>query len=141
AAHFGFPRKLWAELLDEGRVTRHPIDKPGWAARAITSDLSPRPAATGSHVSIDSHGKGADRRRPAPAERRALPPARATGTTSQPVSVAPARLAPVERRLVSDAVHERLLDTVLGAAPGDALPSERALSQAFGVNRHAVREA
>jgi hypothetical protein len=38
AAHFGFPRKVWSELLDEGRVTRHPIDQPGWAARAIEDD-------------------------------------------------------------------------------------------------------
>jgi hypothetical protein len=34
-AHFGFPRKLWDELLASGRVTRHPIDHPGWAARRM----------------------------------------------------------------------------------------------------------
>ena len=38
AAHFGFPRSIWAELIAEGRVVRHPIDKPGWAARRIESD-------------------------------------------------------------------------------------------------------
>jgi hypothetical protein len=38
AAHFGFPRSVWEELLAEGRVGRHPIDKPGWAARRIESD-------------------------------------------------------------------------------------------------------
>lgn len=50
---------------------------------------------------------------------------------------------PVQRRLVSEAVHEALLSDVLEGrlAPGDALPSERALSEAFAVNRHAVREA
>jgi DNA-binding FadR family transcriptional regulator len=49
----------------------------------------------------------------------------------------------VQRRLVSEAVHEALLADVLAGrlAPGDALPGERALSEAFAVNRHAVREA
>ncbi len=37
-AHFGFPRAVWAQLMEEGRVTRHPIDKPGWAARALVDD-------------------------------------------------------------------------------------------------------
>jgi hypothetical protein len=37
-AHFGFPRAVWAQLIEEGRVTRHPIDKPGWAARALVDD-------------------------------------------------------------------------------------------------------
>lgn len=35
AAHFGFPRSVWTELIEQGRVGRHPIDKPGWAARRI----------------------------------------------------------------------------------------------------------
>lgn len=34
-AHFGFPKKLWAELLEEEIVERHPVDMPGWAARRI----------------------------------------------------------------------------------------------------------
>jgi Family of unknown function (DUF5519) len=38
AAHFGFPRKVWEELIAEGRVGRHPIDKPGWAARRIAGE-------------------------------------------------------------------------------------------------------
>ncbi len=38
AAHFGFPRALWAELLEQGRVERHPIDHDGWAARRIADD-------------------------------------------------------------------------------------------------------
>ena len=44
---------------------------------------------------------------------------------------------------VSDQVHERLrADIVNGKlAPGDPVPSERSLSEQFGVNRHAVREA
>lgn len=50
---------------------------------------------------------------------------------------------PVQRRLVSEAVFDQLLSDVLAGrlATGDALPSERALSEAFAVNRHAVREA
>lgn len=52
-------------------------------------------------------------------------------------------LTPVRREPVSAAVHRRLRAAILGGdlAPGDALPSERALSEAFAVNRHAVREA
>jgi Family of unknown function (DUF5519) len=38
AAHFGFPRSVWDELMEQGRVVRHPIDKPGWAARRIEGD-------------------------------------------------------------------------------------------------------
>jgi hypothetical protein len=37
-AHFGFPRSVWTELMDQGRVVRHPIDHPGWAARRIEND-------------------------------------------------------------------------------------------------------
>src|ERR671914_2562088 len=35
AAHFGFPRQVWEELLAEGRVVPHPIARAGWAARRI----------------------------------------------------------------------------------------------------------
>ncbi len=38
AAHFGFPKPVWAELMEQGRVVRHPIDQPGWAARRIEND-------------------------------------------------------------------------------------------------------
>ena len=39
-AHFGFPKSVWQELYDAGRITYHPVfpDKKGWAARAIESD-------------------------------------------------------------------------------------------------------
>lgn len=49
----------------------------------------------------------------------------------------------VDRRVVSQAVHERLRAAILGGelAPGDPLPSERVLAEQFGVNRHAIREA
>ena len=47
------------------------------------------------------------------------------------------------RALASDEVHDRLRGRILSGdlAPGDPLPSERTLSEEFGVNRHAVREA
>jgi hypothetical protein len=37
-AHFGFPRPVWEQLMASGRVTRHPIDHPGWAARRMDSE-------------------------------------------------------------------------------------------------------
>lgn len=52
-------------------------------------------------------------------------------------------LQPVQRQSVADAVYDQLLDSVLDGEldPGDELPAERALTQALGVNRQAVREA
>ncbi|ADB48713.1 FadR/GntR family transcriptional regulator [Conexibacter woesei] len=46
-------------------------------------------------------------------------------------------------RRVSDVVHERLRQQILGGdlAVGAAVPSERVLADELGVNRHAVREA
>jgi hypothetical protein len=37
AAHFGFPKEVWAELFDQGRITEHPVfpGKIGPAARRI----------------------------------------------------------------------------------------------------------
>jgi Family of unknown function (DUF5519) len=37
AAHFGFPKRLWQELFEAGRIGYHPVfpGKPGWGARAI----------------------------------------------------------------------------------------------------------
>lgn len=51
--------------------------------------------------------------------------------------------APVQRRLVSEAVYDSLLSDILAGRlePDAPLPSERALSEGFAVNRHAVREA
>jgi DNA-binding FadR family transcriptional regulator len=43
--------------------------------------------------------------------------------------------------LRSQTVYDALIAEVLAAAPGAALESERTLSERFGVNRHAVREA
>lgn len=40
AAHFFFPKELWASLYEEGRIAHHPVfpDREGPAARAIRSD-------------------------------------------------------------------------------------------------------
>jgi len=50
---------------------------------------------------------------------------------------------PVQRQSVSDAVFVRLRDQIVsgGLEPGSALPAERVLCEALGVNRGAVREA
>jgi GntR family transcriptional repressor for pyruvate dehydrogenase complex len=56
--------------------------------------------------------------------------------------VIPVRLWTVQLK-VSDTVHAYLRDAILAddLAPGEAVPSERELSERLGVNRHAVREA
>jgi Family of unknown function (DUF5519) len=43
-AHFGFPKHVWQELFDEGRIGYHPVfpGKPGFGARAIESDADVR---------------------------------------------------------------------------------------------------
>jgi DNA-binding FadR family transcriptional regulator len=52
-------------------------------------------------------------------------------------------LRPVQRQSLSDAVFEQLRDQILRGErrPGSSLPAERALCDALGVNRSAVREA
>jgi GntR family transcriptional repressor for pyruvate dehydrogenase complex len=52
-------------------------------------------------------------------------------------------LRPVRRQSLSDAVFEQLRDQIVRGerVPGSALPAERALCEALGVNRGAVREA
>lgn len=52
-------------------------------------------------------------------------------------------LQPVHRRSLSDAVFEQIRDQILRGErrPDSALPAERALCEALGVNRSAVREA
>ena len=52
-------------------------------------------------------------------------------------------LQPVQRSSVADAVFDQLLDEVLSGEldVGEPLPGERALTEALGVNRQAVREA
>jgi hypothetical protein len=40
AAHFSFPKDVWAELMAQGRIVPHPVfpDKEGPAARGIDGD-------------------------------------------------------------------------------------------------------
>ena len=40
AAHFGFPKAVWQELYDAGRIDYHPVfpGKPGFAARDIRDE-------------------------------------------------------------------------------------------------------
>jgi len=40
AAHFSFPKPIWADLMNEGRITHHPVfpDAQGPAARRIETD-------------------------------------------------------------------------------------------------------
>jgi luciferase-like monooxygenase len=39
-AHFGFPKDVWQNLFDQGRIDYHPVfpGKPGYGARRIESD-------------------------------------------------------------------------------------------------------
>jgi Family of unknown function (DUF5519) len=43
ALHIGFPKKVWQELFDQGRIDYHPVfpGKPGYASRRIedTADV------------------------------------------------------------------------------------------------------
>ncbi|MBX5441827.1 MAG: FadR family transcriptional regulator [Solirubrobacteraceae bacterium] len=62
---------------------------------------------------------------------------------SRLVQPVPSSIRPTPPRLRSAAVHDRLRRAIVAGQyrPGDALPSERALSEMHRVNRHAVREA
>ena len=42
--HFSFPKQVWAELREQGRVVPHPVfpDKAGPAARAIENEADVR---------------------------------------------------------------------------------------------------
>jgi len=44
AAHFSFPKDLWSELREQGRIVPHPVfpDKQGPAARRIENDADVR---------------------------------------------------------------------------------------------------
>ena len=39
-AHFGFPKRVWHELFDAGRIDYHPVfpGKPGFGARVIETE-------------------------------------------------------------------------------------------------------
>ena len=40
AAHFGFPKQVWRELFEQGRIDYHPVfpGRPGFGARRIETD-------------------------------------------------------------------------------------------------------
>jgi Family of unknown function (DUF5519) len=40
ALHIGFPKEIWTELFEQGRIDYHPVfpGKPGFGARAIEND-------------------------------------------------------------------------------------------------------
>jgi hypothetical protein len=44
AAHFSFPKKVWAELFEQGRIVHHPVfpGKQGPAARRIADEADVR---------------------------------------------------------------------------------------------------
>ena len=44
AAHFSFPKSVWAELKEQGRIEHHPVfpDREGPAARRITDEADVR---------------------------------------------------------------------------------------------------
>ena len=44
SAHFGFPKQVWRELREQGRIEPHPVfpDKEGPAARQIVDDADVR---------------------------------------------------------------------------------------------------
>jgi len=44
AAHFSFPKEVWADLFEQGRVVYHPVfpGKPGPAARSIEDEADVR---------------------------------------------------------------------------------------------------
>jgi hypothetical protein len=44
AAHFSFPKQVWAELMEQGRIVPHPVfpDSVGPAARRIEDDADVR---------------------------------------------------------------------------------------------------
>ncbi|MGH8571647.1 MAG: luciferase family protein, partial [Gammaproteobacteria bacterium] len=75
AAHFSFPKGVWAELKEQGRVVDHPVfpGKPGPAARRIENDEDVRDVIRLLRLNYDrvvaSHG--------APEPDRAKPPAAA----------------------------------------------------------------
>jgi Luciferase len=40
AAHFGFPKRVWQELFEQGRIGYHPVfpGRPGFGARRLESE-------------------------------------------------------------------------------------------------------
>jgi hypothetical protein len=55
ALHLGFPKVVWHELHDQGRIDYHPVfpGKPGYAARRIESDDDVRDAIALLRINYD----------------------------------------------------------------------------------------
>jgi hypothetical protein len=71
AAHFSFPKEVWQELMDGGRVTHHPVfpGKAGPAARRIEDEADVRDVIALLRLNYDRavehHGLPAEAERPA----------------------------------------------------------------------------
>jgi hypothetical protein len=54
-AHFGFPKAVWHELFDAGRIGYHPVfpGKPGFGARAIADDEDVRDVIAMMRINYD----------------------------------------------------------------------------------------
>ena len=55
AAHFGFPKEVWADLRRQGRIVPHPVfpDSQGPAARKIESEADVRDVIELMHLNYD----------------------------------------------------------------------------------------
>jgi hypothetical protein len=66
-AHFGFPKGVWAELFEQGRIDYHPVfpGKPGFGARRIDEEADVRDVIELLRLNYDrvlaSHGLPPDR--------------------------------------------------------------------------------
>lgn len=61
-AHFGFPKTLWHQLFDAGRIDYHPVSpgKPGFAARAMQDEADVQDVITMLRINyervVEKHG-------------------------------------------------------------------------------------
>ena len=68
AAHVGFPKEVWKELFEQGRIVYHPVfpGKPGYAARRIENEADVRDVIELLRLNYDRavarHGSGRARR-------------------------------------------------------------------------------
>ena len=62
--HIGFPKAVWHELYDEGRIDYHPVfpGKPGYASRALQTEDDVRDAITMLRLNYDraTHRAGSE---------------------------------------------------------------------------------
>jgi hypothetical protein len=64
AAHFFFPKELWAQLREQGRITSHPVfpDREGPAARAIRGEDDIQDVIALMRLGYDRIAVGGDKR-------------------------------------------------------------------------------